>query len=139
MDHAASRSTPSASRVLRVGALGTARTNPLRWGGPRIRRAPAGAVTANRSATAGSGGLEGLAVLGDELARALQNGTRLTENECDGAEVGGAEQIRDEVLDDRDQLGPDGAVGLQFEQIEQHREDDAAQVLREIGRASCRE
>src|SRR5207249_39374 len=69
-------------------------------------------------------------MLGDELARALQNGTRLTENECDGAEVGGAEQIRDEVLDDRDQLGPDGAVGLQFEQIEQHREDVAAQVLR---------
>src|SRR5438128_2624598 len=69
-------------------------------------------------------------MLGDEIARALQNGTRLTENECDGAEVGGAEQIRDEVLDDRDQLGSDGAVGLQLEQIEQHREDVAAQVLR---------
>src|SRR5213594_2675839 len=69
-------------------------------------------------------------MLGDELARALQNGARLTENECDREEVAGAQQVGDEVFDDRDQLGPDGAVGLQLEQIEQHRQDVAAQVLR---------
>src|SRR5438034_9146508 len=69
-------------------------------------------------------------MLGDELARALQNGARLAKNECDRKEVAGAQQVGDEVLDDRDQLGPDGAVGLQLEQVEQHREHVAAQVLR---------
>src|SRR5206468_11503465 len=42
----------------------------------------------------------------------------------------GAQQVGDEVFDDGDELGPDGTVGLQLEQIEQHREDVAPQVLR---------
>src|SRR5439155_809565 len=60
----------------------------------------------------------------------LQDGARLSQDDRHRAEIGGAQQVGDEVFDDGDELGPDGAVGLQFEQIEQHREDVAAQVLR---------
>src|SRR5712692_6511543 len=69
-------------------------------------------------------------MLGDQLAGPLQDGAGLPENESDGAKIPGAEQVGDEVFDDGDELGPNGAVGLQLEQIEQHREHVAAQVLR---------
>src|SRR5205823_5644287 len=73
--------------------------------------------------------LQRLAMLRDDLARALQDGPRFAENVGDGAEVAGAQQIGDEVLDDRNQLGADRPVCLQLEQVEEHREDVATQVL----------
>ena len=68
-------------------------------------------------------------MLGDELASALQNHLAFTQNEGDRTEVPSPQQIRNEVFDDRDQLGAHRAVGLQLQQIEQHREHVAAQVL----------
>ena len=62
--------------------------------------------------------LERLAVLGDELARPLQDVAGLAQHERHGAEVARAEEVGDEVLDDGDQLGADRAVRLQLEEIE---------------------
>src|SRR3989449_7674787 len=38
----------------------------------------------------------------DQFAGALQDHPRVAEDECDRAEVGGAEQVRDKVLEDGD-------------------------------------
>src|SRR5204863_4175968 len=72
---------------------------------------------------------EHLAMFRDQLAGPLQDDLALAQDERHRAEIAGAQQIRYEVLDDRDQLGAYRAVRLQLEQIEQHREHVAAQVL----------
>src|SRR2546426_4885807 len=46
--------------------------------------------------------------------------TTLFRSERHRSEVAGAQQVRDEVLDDRDQLGPHRAVRLQLERSEEH-------------------
>src|SRR5213075_1966363 len=68
-------------------------------------------------------------MLRNQLARALLDDLALSQDERDGAEVPRAEQVGNEVLENRDQLAADGAVGLQLEQVEQHREHVAPQVL----------
>src|SRR3989442_14930160 len=66
----------------------------------------------------------------NQLAGPLQDDFALPQDEGDRQKVPRAQQIRNEILDDGDQLGAYRAVGLQLEQIEQHREHVAAQVLR---------
>src|SRR5438093_5643155 len=68
-------------------------------------------------------------MLGDELAGALQNHLEFTQDEGDRAEIPRPQEIRDEILEDGDQLSPYRPVGLQLQQIEQHREHVTAQVL----------
>src|SRR5256714_11265368 len=72
---------------------------------------------------------ESLAVLRNQLAGALENGLTLPQDEGDRAKIARAQKVRDEVFENRDELGTNGAVRLQLEQIEQHREHIAAQVL----------
>src|ERR1041384_5572530 len=68
-------------------------------------------------------------MLWGELAGALQDDLAFAQDQRDRAEVPSAQQIRDEVFDDRDELGADRPRSLELEQVEQHREDVAAQVL----------
>ena len=68
-------------------------------------------------------------MLGNELAGALQNDFAFAQDEGDRPEVSCPEQIRNEVFDNGDQLRAHRAVGLQLQQIEQHRQHVAAQVL----------
>src|SRR5438105_4105132 len=91
--------------------------------------ASSGSIPSGAPGQAAGQPLQRLAMLRDDLARALQDGPRFAENVGDGAEVAGAQQIGDEVLDDRNQLGADRPVCLQLEQVEEHREDVATQVL----------
>src|SRR5207237_7190048 len=72
---------------------------------------------------------ENLTVLRNQLAGALENDLALAQDEGDRAKIARAQQVRDEVFENRDELGTNGAVRLQLEQIEQHREHVAAQVL----------
>src|SRR5204862_7852238 len=58
--------------------------------------------------------LQDLLVLGNELAGALENDLALPQDERDRAEIPRTQQVGDEVLDDREQLGADRAVGLQL-------------------------
>src|SRR6266508_1449711 len=69
-------------------------------------------------------------MLRNQLARALLDDLALTQDEGDGTEIPRAEEVRNEVLENRDQLAAHGPVCLQLEQVEEHREDVAPQVLR---------
>ncbi len=69
-------------------------------------------------------------MLGDQLPGALLNHPALAQDERDGAEIPGPQQVGNEVLEDRDQLAADGPVGLQLQEVEQHRQDIAPQVPR---------
>ena len=73
---------------------------------------------------------ENLTMLRNQLAGALENDLALAQDEGDRAKIARAQQVRDEVFENRDELGTNGAVRLQLEQIEQHREHVTAQVLR---------
>ena len=73
---------------------------------------------------------ERLPVLRNELAGALQDHPRVPKNVGHRTEVSGAQEVRNEVLEDRDQLGPHRTVALELEQVEQHRQHVAAQILR---------